>query len=254
MKVKILGAHQGESDTIRFTSMLVDGRLAIDAGGLTGSLSLEDQLAIDAALITHQHHDHVKDLPGFMHNRWHAKGLDLYCMGHTRAVLEAHVFNDVTWPSMTHSTGTRQPLVFHNTPAGHPATVLDYEVLPIEVSHTVPTQGYYISDGKASMFYTADTRGHGDPSWSHIRPDLLIVETTMSSEYEEFAYRFGHMTPRSLGGELRAYHDHQGYFPRVVCIHINPHHEERIREEIAALAGELDTPIELGYEGMEIDF
>ncbi|HEX8220516.1 MAG TPA: MBL fold metallo-hydrolase [Chloroflexia bacterium] len=253
MKVKILGAHQGESDKIRFTSILVDGRLAIDAGGLTASLSLEDQLAIDAALITHQHHDHVKDLPGFMHNRWHAKGLDLYCMDHTRGVLESHVFNDVTWPSMTHSTGSRHPLVFHSAHAGQPLDVLDYEVLPIEVSHTVPTQGYYVSDGKSSFFYTADTRGKGDPPWGHVRPDLLITETTMASEYEEFAHRFGHLTPRSLGGELRAYHERQGYFPRVVCIHINPYHEDRIREEIAALSKELDTPIELGYEGLEIE-
>jgi ribonuclease BN (tRNA processing enzyme) len=253
MKVKILGAHQGESDKIRFTALLVNERLAIDAGGLTASLSLEDQLAIDAILITHQHHDHVKDLPGFMHNRWHAKGLDLYCMGHTRAVLEAHVFNNVTWPVMTHSTGTRHPLVFHDATSGHSLNVLDYEVLPIEVSHSVPTQGYYISDGKSSMFYTADTRGDGNPSWAHIRPNLLIIETTMASEYEEFAHKVGHLTPRSLGGELRAFHASQGYFPRVVCIHINPYHEDRIREEVAALAGELDTSIELGYEEMEIE-
>ena len=253
MKVKILGAHQGESDKIRFTSILVDGRLVIDAGGLTGALSLEDQVAIDAALITHQHHDHIKDLPGFMHNRWHMRGLDLYCMDATREALEAHVFNNVTWPVMSHSTGSRHPLVFHSATSGQYLSVLDYEVLPIEVSHTVPTQGYFISDGETSMFYTADTRGHGTPTWGHIRPDLLLVETTMSSEYEEFAYRFGHLTPRSLGGELRAFHALLGYFPRVVCIHINPYHEDRIREEIAALAKELDAPIELGYEGMEIE-
>lgn len=253
MKVKLLGAHQAESDTMRFTSILVDGRLVIDAGGLCASLSLEDQLAIDAALLTHQHHDHIKDLPGFVHNRWHAKGLDLYLMDHTRGVLEAHLFNDVTWPSMTHATGSRHSLVYHSAHAGQSFDLLGYEVLPIEVSHTVPTQGYYISDGKASLFYTADTRGDGNPPWASIRPDLLIVETTMSSEYEEFAHKVGHLTPRSLGGELRAYHERQGYFPRVICMHINPYHEERIREQIVALAKELDTPIELGYEGMEME-
>lgn len=251
MKVKILGAHQGESDKIKFTSILVDAQLAIDAGGLCGSLSLEEQVAIDAILITHQHHDHIKDLPGFMHNRWHAKGLDLYCMGHTQGVLQEHVFNDVTWPSMTHAVG-RHSLVFHHAHAGQPFSLLDYEVLPIEVSHTVPTQGYYVSDGQASFFYTADTRGDGAPPWDYIRPDLLIIECTMASEYDEFAHKVGHLTPRSLGGELRAFHERQGYFPLIVCIHINPYHEDRIREEIEALSKELGTPVEMGYEGMEI--
>lgn len=250
MKVKILGAHQGESNTIRFMSLLLDGRLVIDAGGLTGALSLEEQLGIDAALITHQHHDHIKDLPGFIHNRWQEKGLELYCTNHTRGVLEAHMFNDVTWPSMTHSI-TRHPLVFHSAQPGVSFGLLDYEVLPIEVSHTVPTVGYYVTQGDSGVFYTADTRATGAAGWSHIRPNLLLAETTMSSEYEEFAGRFGHMTPLSLGNELRAFHDRQGYFPRTVCVHINPHHEARIREEIAALATELGASIELGYEGME---
>ncbi len=252
MKVKILGAHQGESDTIRFMSLMLDGRLVIDAGGLTGALSLDEQMGVDAALITHQHHDHIKDLPGFIHNRWQEKGLDLYCTDHTRGVLQAHMFNDVTWPSMTHSV-TRHPLIFHSAHPGEAFDLLGYDVLPVEMSHTVPTVGYYITCGDVRLFYTADTRATGAANWSHIRPDLLLAETTMSSEYEETASRFGHMTPLSLGNELRAFYEKQDYFPRTICVHINPHHEARICEEIAALGRELGANIELGYEGMEIE-
>lgn len=252
MKMKILGAHQGESNTIRFMSLMLDGRLVIDAGGLTGALSLDEQLSIDAALITHQHHDHIKDLPGFIHNRWQEKGLDLYCTAHTQGVLQAHMFNDVTWPSMTHSV-TRHSLVFHGVHPGEAFDLLGYRVLPIEVSHTVPTVGYCISRDRATVFYTADTRATGAANWSHTRPDLLVAETTMSSEYEEVAKQFGHMTPLSLGNELRAFHNEQGYFPRTVCVHINPRHEARIREEIAALSRELGASIELGYEGLELE-
>ena len=43
-------------------SILVDGKLAIDAGGLTTALTLEEQERIDAMIITHRHFDHIKDL------------------------------------------------------------------------------------------------------------------------------------------------------------------------------------------------
>ncbi len=252
MKVRILGAHQGESDTIRFTSFLVDGKLVIDAGGLTSALSLEEQLAVDAVLITHRHFDHIKDLPGFAFNRWEQKGLDLYCTDSTQAALQAHIFNDVVWPSMTH-TIMRHPLVFHSVRAGVSSKVLDYEVLPLETSHTVPVVGYYVEGNGGSLFYTGDTRAEDAPSWAHVRPDLLLAETTMSSDHDAEAERVGHMTPLSLGRALRAFHKKQGYYPQTVCVHINPHHEGRIREEITALAQELGADIRLGSEGMEID-
>jgi ribonuclease BN (tRNA processing enzyme) len=63
MRVKILGAHQAESRDHHFTSILIDDRMAIDAGGLTSTLTFEEQPRLEAVLITHRHFDHVKDLP-----------------------------------------------------------------------------------------------------------------------------------------------------------------------------------------------
>jgi ribonuclease BN (tRNA processing enzyme) len=40
----------------------VDDVLALDAGGLTSSLALSEQLGLKAVLITHRHYDHVKVL------------------------------------------------------------------------------------------------------------------------------------------------------------------------------------------------
>src|SRR5438045_7364875 len=100
MHVRILGAHQGESLELRYMSILIDGRLAIDAGGLTTTLSLEEQDAIEAVLITHRHFDHIKDLPMFAHNLWESKDINIYCTQDTRQMLERHIFNDEVWPSM----------------------------------------------------------------------------------------------------------------------------------------------------------
>jgi ribonuclease BN (tRNA processing enzyme) len=253
MEVKLLGAHQGQSREIGFMSILVDGRLAIDAGGLTTALTLEEQERIEGVLVTHRHFDHIKDLVGLAHNNWQVRSLHIHCIDDVRQALMAHVFNDVVWPTMSVQIGSYYPLTWHRVEVGETFEVLDYRVTAIEMSHTVPTVGYYVEGGGSSFFYTADTRGDGDPSWSGIRPDLLIAETTMATENEQLAYTVGHMTPLSLGRELRAFHARQGYYPRTVCVHINPHQEADVVRELAALAEELGAEIVPGREGMVFD-
>ena len=63
MRVRVLGAHNLEAAGARHTCFLIDGVLAVDAGSLASSLTLEEQGGIRALLITHQHFDHVRDLP-----------------------------------------------------------------------------------------------------------------------------------------------------------------------------------------------
>lgn len=253
MRVQILGAHQGESRDIRFISLLIDGRLAIDAGGLTSTLSLDEQAAIEAVLLTHRHFDHVKDLPLLAHNTWEEKSLQLYCTADTRKSLQDHIFNDVIWPSMKQKVEGYYPVVFNEVVPGKSLDVVGYEVIALAMPHTVPTVGYCVSSNGKSAFYTADTRGEGDPPWAALRPDLLIIETTMSNEFDKEAARFKHMTPMALGRELQSFHAKQGYYPRTVCVHINPRHERRVREELHALARELSADISPAHEGMIVE-
>ena len=63
MHLRILGAHQLESRDHRLTALLVDGRLALDAGSLGRGLTLEEQGRIAAVALTHRHYDHLRDLP-----------------------------------------------------------------------------------------------------------------------------------------------------------------------------------------------
>ena len=62
MHVRILGAHNIETASTRLTALLVDGRLALDAGALTSTLTLAEQDEIRAVLLTHHHFDHARDL------------------------------------------------------------------------------------------------------------------------------------------------------------------------------------------------
>jgi ribonuclease BN (tRNA processing enzyme) len=253
MQVRLLGAHQGQSREIGFMSILVDGRLAIDAGGLTTALTLEEQERIEALLVTHRHFDHIKDLVGFAHNNWQVRSTWINCIDDTRDALQAHVFNDVVWPRMDKQVGDSYALTWGRVEPGVEFDLLGYRVLPIAMSHSVPTVGYSLAREGRSFFYTADTRGHGDPPWAVLRPDLLIAEVTMASALEEVAFRVGHMTPWSLGRELRAYHEKQGYYPKTVCVHINPHQEAAVTRELADLSQELGAEIIPGKEGMTFD-
>ena len=50
MHIRLLGAHQGESRTTGFISILVDDVLAIDAGSLTSTLTFAEQARVTSEL------------------------------------------------------------------------------------------------------------------------------------------------------------------------------------------------------------
>ena len=62
MHLRILGAHNIESIDTRMESHLIDGVLALDAGGLTRALSFEEQRGIRSVMVSYRHFDHVRDL------------------------------------------------------------------------------------------------------------------------------------------------------------------------------------------------
>jgi glyoxylase-like metal-dependent hydrolase (beta-lactamase superfamily II) len=62
VEIRILGAHLAEVKGARLTSILIDGAVVVDAGGLTSALSLPEQKKIETVLLTHHHFDHTRDL------------------------------------------------------------------------------------------------------------------------------------------------------------------------------------------------
>jgi ribonuclease BN (tRNA processing enzyme) len=252
VKIQILGAHNIESRDSRCISLLIDDILAIDAGALTSSLSQAAQQKLKAVLLTHQHYDHIRDIPALGMNFYlHENTIDIYATQTTYNVLTANLLNDIIYPNyMTRPPG-KPSLRFRELEAGKEVEIAGYTVLPVPVNHAVPAVGYQITsaDGKKA-FYTADTGPGLNDAWRQISPDLLIIEVTALNKYHDFARQSGHLTPALLQRELESFREIKGYLPQIVLVHMNPIDEKGIKAEIAVVARALNTTIRFGHEGM----
>ncbi len=254
MEIQILGAHNCESKTSKFVSLLIDDTLAIDAGGLTSSLSFDAQQKLKAVLLTHQHYDHVRDVPALAMNLllW-GSAVTVYSTQSVCDVVSSYLLDGKLYPRFLEQPEPRPTLRFVILEPHKPEQVGGYSILPVPVIHSTPAVGYQVTspDGKV-VFYTGDTGPGLTDCWQHVSPQLLIVEVTAPNRYEEFARQSGHLTPSLLDRELREFRELKGYLPRVVLVHMNPDLESEIAGEIAALSQALDSSITLAGEGMRL--
>ena len=94
MKIRFLGAHNTETSNVGLMCLLLDESVALDTGSLTSKLSLEQQLALKAALITHPHYDHFRDLPMLGMNLFLNEGkIKVYGSQAVRDTLAQHVLD-----------------------------------------------------------------------------------------------------------------------------------------------------------------
>jgi ribonuclease BN (tRNA processing enzyme) len=255
MRIQFLGAHNLESQDSRFVSLLIDDVLAIEASALTSSLSFPAQQKLKAILLTHQHYDHVRDIPAIgMNFLLHENTIEIYSTQPVYEALAAYLLNDSLYPNFMVFPPEKPSIQFKVIEPNRTEQIGGYSILAVPVNHSAPTVGYQITstDGKA-VFYTSDTGPGLADCWQQVSPDLLIIEVTVPNRYEEFAHRSGHLTPDLLRRELESFRDVKGYLPQVVLVHMNPLDEKEIEAEIAVVARALNTPIQLGYEGMRIN-
>jgi phosphoribosyl 1,2-cyclic phosphodiesterase len=256
VEVQILGAHLAEQRGARLTSLLVDGALAVDAGGLTSALSLADQQKVETVLLTHHHFDHTRDLvtPAANAGYYWRKQVVVYAQRYTLDVvttclLDGKIYtNFLEYPSMEEPT-----LILETIQPYERKTIAGYDVLAVPVKHSVPAVGYQItsSDGR-SMFYTSDTTVGLADCWGHISPQLLITEVAGPNKYGDWLKKAGHFCADFLREELVQFRRINGYLPRIVVIHLGNPYEREIEQEVAQVAQELEADISLGREDMKV--
>ncbi|MCL0079569.1 MBL fold metallo-hydrolase [Dehalococcoidia bacterium] len=253
MKIKILGAHGFESRNTRLSSILVDDILAVDAGGLTSSLSFAEQERVEFVLLTHGHYDHIRDVPAIALKNSH-RTIEVFATESTHEILLTHLINGVLYPRFATWPSPESPVLrLHTLEPYRAQTVGVYHVLPVPVVHALSAVGYQITDGQGkSIFFSGDTGPGLSSCWEHITPQLLIMDMFFSNKSTAAAHKPGHLCPSLLRDELVGFRRINGYLPRVLLTHLNPEVEDEIRDEAAQLAKELGADISLAYEGREI--
>jgi ribonuclease BN (tRNA processing enzyme) len=252
MEVRVLGAHNLASLQTHPVSLLVDGKLALDAGSLASGLSLDEQKEVKVILLTHYHYDHIRDVPAIgLSTAYSPEPIDICASQEVLEVLAEHLVNGILYPD------------FRQWPPGNPAMrfnvmlpdkvfkVGGYEALSLPVMHKVPAVGYYVKDSHGkSLFYTGDTARGLSHCWQTISPNLLIIEVSGPNSLEEKMTESGHLTPEGIRQELLEFRKLKGYLPDVLAVHFIPMLEEQVKAELAGVARDLKVNIKMASRGM----
>jgi ribonuclease BN (tRNA processing enzyme) len=240
MKVRVLGAHGSEGLGCRPSSFLVDGRVLVDAGSVGGALGLEEQLAIEHALVSHSHLDHVAGL-GFLSETLALVGatrpLVVTSIAPVLDALRSSFFNSVVWTDFSSIPSPEAPAVrYRELPQNVESEVGHLRVTPVAVNHTVPTAGYVVHDGRSGFVYSGDT-GPTEALWEAARrvPQVkaVILECSFPNRCVAIAEVAKHLTPELVAREVEK-------LPPGVDVwifHIKPIFREETAAELARVSG-----------------
>ncbi|MBK6532674.1 MAG: 3',5'-cyclic-nucleotide phosphodiesterase [Deltaproteobacteria bacterium] len=253
MELKVLGCHGGETARHRTTSFLVDGRLALDAGATTAMLTLEEQMLLDAVVVSHAHLDHVRDLASLADNRCQGadRPLVIAGTGATIRALKEHFFNNVLWPDFTNIPlvgGTGPTVELKVLEPEVPQDIAGYSLKAVLVSHTIESAGIVLSRDGAALAFSGDT-GPTERFWEVLAetPGLRAVlqEVSFPNELEWLARVSGHHTPSTLGRELLKFTRKD--IPWLM-FHIKPAFQAKVERELSTLHEDRLELLSLGDE------
>jgi 3',5'-cyclic-nucleotide phosphodiesterase len=236
MELKTLGCHGGESPRHRSPAFLLDNRLAVDAGAITGMLDLEEQSAIEAVILSHAHLDHVRDLAVLADARAQGGGPPLQIISTSGTIrnLRRHYFNDKIWPDYSVIPASETPtIVFRSIRPEKKVEICGFTVTPVRVNHTVEAVGYIIDNGKTSIAYSGDT-GPTDRLFEAIKAQdnlsAFLMEVAFPNSQEKLARIAGHHTPNMLEQSLKKIGNKRDL--PVMLFHIKPVFEKEVEREL----------------------
>ncbi|AKG53209.1 CAMP phosphodiesterases class-II:metallo-beta-lactamase-like protein [Dehalogenimonas sp. WBC-2] len=256
MKLRFLGAHNVETASTGLSCLLVDDVVALDAGALTRHLSPSAMFNLQGVLLTHGHYDHIRDVPALGMNLYlNGKTLDLYGNSSTKENLAGCLMNGTIYSKFLEKPPENPTFCFNIIEPDMAFQLGKYEVLAVELPHSLPALGYQMTDaGGKRIFYTGDTGPGLSRCFKSIAPDLMIVEVTASNRFTDFfsSAEGQHLTPELLRRELKTFQRLRGYLPKIACVHMSPGNESEIEAEINDIAAELNSQIYLAREGMTV--
>ena len=172
--------------------------MALDAGWVSGALSLREQEKVKDIFISHSHLDHTCTLPFLIDNNFSAPGFSLriYAIPEVVASMKNHLFNN------QHLARLHQPAQRPHAGAEarrdrsrkKPVIVNGLTIRAVHVSHIVPTTGFIVEDKKSAIAFSSDT-GPTHRFWELVNGlknlKAVITETSFPNELQDLAHDLG---------------------------------------------------------------
>lgn len=189
-------------------------------------------------VLTHAHLDHIAGLPLFIDDLFATleQPVRVHGANDVIEVLERDIFNWSIYPRFSELTNDfGKVLEYMSFEGGKSFTVSGLTITPVEVNHKVPSSGFIISDGAATIALSGDT-AEMDAFWAaaNAEADLsaLLVECAFPDELNELADISHHLTPSRLKTELDKF---QNATCPIYAINIKPAYRKRVVEQLNEL-------------------
>lgn len=239
MKVKILGCSGSETIGHMPPGFLVNDVMMLDAGTITAALSIEAQSRITDILISHTHLDHIKSVMFLADNIIGRikKPVNIHAIPKVIDAIREHLMNNIIWPDFTKIPTSENPvLAYAEMPLGKTVNIAGLKVKAIPMNHPVPAVGFFVSDGKTSFIYSADT-GPNEGLWKEAAKaknlSAIIVDTSFPNSLDGIATLSGHFTPAQLHQDLTK--AKVGFNVPVYIYHVKPVHKKKVISELKGL-------------------
>lgn len=253
MKVQLLPSTIDEdgraSARQHLMSVIVDDRVAIDAGSLAFSCTDLQRSQVRDIVLTHTHLDHIAGLPMFIDDLFAnlTEPIRIHATRDVIDTLERDVFNWAVYPRFSELMNKSGRVVeYHEFKQGSNFRAQHLTVTSVGVNHKVASSGYVISDGKMSVGITGDT-AETEEIWRVLNavPDLraILVECAFPNEMSELAAVSCHLTPRKLELELEKLTNEEC---RIYAMNLKPMYRETIIKEIGQIGSKKVNVLEVG--------
>lgn len=208
LRLRILGCSGGIGSGAQTSAMLLDDDILIDAGTGVGNLSMDEMLKIDHVFVTHAHLDHVACIPFLVDTVGSIRNepITIHATQATLTTLREHLFNWHLWPDFTKIPNNRFPYMrYEPLSLGEVINLNGRRITPLPANHVVPTVGYQLDSGQASLVFTGDTTTN--PALWPVANSIenlkyLVIESAFCNQKRDIAIRSKHLCPSLLAEEL----------------------------------------------------
>jgi cAMP phosphodiesterase len=212
MKVQLLPTSFERDGTAsqrqHLSCLIIDDRVAVDAGSLAMAATSEHRAALRDIILTHAHLDHIAGLPLYVDDLFASleSPIRVFALKDVIDVLERDVFNWSVFPRFSElDNGRTTALEYRPIEIGEVFSTAGLKFKMFGANHGVPSGGLIVKDARSTIAVTGDTGDLADLSAvvkSEGDLSAVFIECAFPDELSAIAESSHHMTPSKLGSEL----------------------------------------------------